>query len=213
MPIPFLHPSTILLAGPTMCGKTHFLVQFLSEHMLSPFPQRIVLVYSEKQPAYSEIMHQFPCLELLQGPINSELYESFRAELRNLLILDDQMTTAANSTELTKFFVQGAHHRNLTIMFLVQNIFAIGKSMRTSSLNTNYLVLFKNPRDKLQPSTLARQIFPGKWKNFIQAFEYATREPYTYIVIDLRQDTPEEFRVRSKIFGTDGVDGTDVYIF
>ena len=37
-----------------------------------------------------------------------------------------------------------------------------GKSSRTINLNTNYIILFKNPRDKYQVYLLARQMFPGQ---------------------------------------------------
>ena len=33
--------------------------------------------------------------------------------------------------------------------------------MRNISLNIHYIILFKNPRDSQQISTLARQMYPG----------------------------------------------------
>ena len=44
--------------------------------------------------------------------------------------------------------------------------FCQGKFSRTISLNTNYLILFKNPRDNNQISVLARQMYPGNTKFF-----------------------------------------------
>ena len=77
-----------------------------------------------------------------------DLYNSFSPEKRNLLVLDDQLIEAAKSDQVEKYFVQGSHHRNLTIALITQNIFEKGKAMRTSNLNTQYLVVYKNPRDK-----------------------------------------------------------------
>lgn len=213
--MPFFHPATIMLAGPTMCGKTQFLLRVLKEHMIFPFPERIVIVFGEEQPAYAELRLILPHTEFIPGPMDASLYESFRPDQRNLLVLDDQMVQASKSNDLTKYFVQGAHHRNLTIIFIVQNIFGTGKSMRNARLNTNYLVLFKNPSDNLQPSLIARQIFPSKWKRFIRAFEDALVPPYQHFLLDLRQDTPDQYRLRSCIFG-EGPNGewagTDAYI-
>ena len=87
--------------------------------------------------------------------------------------------------------------------------------MRTSNLNTQYLVVYKNPRDKGQASFLGRQMLPSKWKIFLGALEDATKEPYTYLIVDLKSDTPEEFRLRSNIFPVyekDEAIGTNVYI-
>ena len=87
--------------------------------------------------------------------------------------------------------------------------------MRTSNLNTQYIVVYKNPWDKGQASFLGRQMFPSKWKSFIVALEDATKEPYSYLIDDLKPDTPKEFRLRSNIFPVcekDGAIGTNVYI-
>ena len=134
----------------------------------------------------------------------------------NLLVLDDQMTDAANSAQLEKYFVQGAHHRNLTVIFIVQNLFEKGKAMRSTNLNSNYLVLYKNPRDKGQMSILGRQMYPTKWRGFVSALQDATYPPFSYLLVDLRPETPDEYRLRANIFPgpPEGGDSTptDVYI-
>ena len=53
--LPFLHPTTILVAGPTGCGKTEFMVRLLQTRSIQPFPERIDWVYSEWQSAYDRI--------------------------------------------------------------------------------------------------------------------------------------------------------------
>ena len=84
--------------------------------------------------------------------------------------------------------------------------------MRTSTLNTNYLVLYKTPRDRNQVAILGRQMYPAKWKAFLEAFEHATQNPYTYLVVDLLPDTPEEYRLRGNIFADSEQLPTDAYI-
>ena len=71
------------------------------------------------------------------------------------------------------------------------------------NLNTHYIVLFKNPRDAGQVATLARQMYPGKSKFVIESYEDATKEPYGYLLIDLRPETDERYRIRTKIFPDD----------
>src|SRR5207245_1259033 len=91
------------------------------------------------------------------------------------------------------------HHRNLSIWFLMQNIFHKAKEIRTITLNAQYIVLFKNPRDRQQIKVLARQMFDGDAKVMEKAFEMATAEPHGYLLVDLKQDTDELHRLRSKI--------------
>jgi hypothetical protein len=63
----------------------------------------------------------------------------------------------------------------------------------------------RNPREKLQIKILLSQIRGIKGDDsLMQAYKLATEEPYSYFLLDLRQNTPEEIRFRSKIFPSDG---------
>ena len=62
------------------------------------------------------------------------------------MVIDDQMTETSNNKRILNLFTNGSHHRNLSLIFLVQNVYFQGKIKRTLSLNASYLVLFKNPR-------------------------------------------------------------------
>ena len=76
----------------------------------------------------------------------------------NLIVIDDQMIEAGKDNRIVNLFTKGSHHRNLSVIYIVQHLFHQGKGNRSISLNSHYLVLFKNPRDKLQILTLAEQI-------------------------------------------------------
>ncbi|KAK3740428.1 hypothetical protein QZH41_004599 [Actinostola sp. cb2023] len=78
-----------------------------------------------------------------------------------------------------------------------------GKIMCTLSLNAAYLVLFKNPRDKLQITTLGKQMYPGKTDQFLHKYEAAVQRPYGYLFVDLKPNTPEECRLRTNVLPND----------
>lgn len=82
---------------------------------------------------------------------------------------------------------------------LTQDVFHKGKYSRTISLNCNYLVLFKNPRDKLQMKVLAHQIFPSQKLFFLESFEDATKDPNGYLILDLTPSCPDRYRGRTGI--------------
>ena len=75
--------------------------------------------------------------------------------------------------------------------------------MRNLSLNSHFIILFKNPRDKLQISTLARQMYPGNFKFITEAYADATKQAYGYLVFDLKPETEERLRIRTGILPTD----------
>jgi hypothetical protein len=197
----FQHPFTMTVCGATQSGKTYFVKQLLENNkkFINPEPANIIYCYGEHQPLYDS-MNVNPRITFVEG-LPSDLYESIRPDKTNLLILDDLMSELSDDKQLSKLFTKGSHHRNLSIIFLVQNLFPKGKESRTISLNTHYMILFKNPRDKLQISTLARQMYPGQTKYFEESFQDATSIPFGYICVDSKQATPDNLRIRSRVVG------------
>lgn len=200
------HPFSCILAGPSNSGKSFFVKKML-EHagrVLTVMPNNIVWCYSCWQPLYKEMLNKYPFItfmDTLPDTFNDE--RMFPTNKVNLVIVDDLMDSACKSDEIEKAFTKYVHHRNLSIIYIVQNVFCQGKASRTITLNTKYMVLFKNPRDKLQIAILARQMYPGKSKFFLEVFEDATRKPFGYLVVDLNNTTPEAYRLRTDIFPPD----------
>lgn len=86
--------------------------------------------------------------------------EQFTPLKPRLVILDDLMREADKN--VVDLFTKGSHHFNISVMFVTQNIFNQGIGKRDISLNAHYIVCFKNPRDRQQILTLARQVYPEK---------------------------------------------------
>ena len=125
MPIPLIHPSSIIVKGPCKSGKTVFLRRLLAEKMLSPMSSRIVIVFSEWKPEYNRVEYFNPKTEFIKAPMAPFLEESFSPKDANLLVIDDQMTseTHEKTDKLEKYFIQGSHHRNLSVILILQNLF------------------------------------------------------------------------------------------
>ena len=116
-----------------------------------------------------------------------------------LLMIVDDLMNETNDT-IANLFTKGSHHRNISIVFLVQNLFHKNEHIRTISLNAQYMTLFKNPRDASQ---FARQMYPAKSAFAVEAYKDATREPYSYLFVDLRPEQDEDLRLRTNIFPTE----------
>ena len=187
------HPFTCIVAGPTQSGKTEFVKRFIEnlEDMVTPLPTRIVWSYGEWQPAYQTLLDN---VDFVQGLPDLPVYSKEPL----LVVIDDQMHGV--DRRITSLFTKGSHHRNLSIVYIVENLFDQHKEHRTISLNSHYLVIFKNPRDGSQIVHLAKQMYPGKTHYLRQAFALATGQPHGYLLIDLKQATPEGMRLRSHIF-------------
>ena len=187
------HPFTSVVAGPTSCGKTEWVKRFLTHlpEMVMPAPTKILLSYGEWQPTYQSLLGK---VDFVQGLPDLPLYSTEPL----LLVIDDQMHNV--DQRISSLFTKGSHHRNISIIYIVQNLFDQHKEHRTISLNAHYMVIFKNPRDKSQITHLAKQMYPGRIKYVQEAFELATAQPHGYLLVDLKQSTPEGLRLRSHIF-------------
>ena len=80
------HPFTSIIAGPTGCGKTQFVITFLNNlnEMIDPVPEKIIYSYGEWQKDFLKLSND---VELVEGM--PDLPDYSRTPL--LLIIDDQM--------------------------------------------------------------------------------------------------------------------------
>ena len=82
---------------------------------------------------------------------------------------------------------------------ITQNFFMNSKKTCTRRLNTKYVVMFKNPSDVTQIHVIRRQMYPGN-PNFLPSVNRkASKGPHSYMFLDLKQETPEDYRVRSNL--------------
>ena len=192
------YPFTCIVAGPTGCGKTTFVARLLrnAPSMINPAPEHVTWYYGEWQSAYEN-------LDITNVRLEQGLPTVFDTGKRNVVVLDDLM--AETDGRVTDLFTKKSHHSNTSAIYLVQNLFPKHKESRTISLNAQYMVVFKNPRDSSQVTHLAKQMYPGRVKFVQEAFKDATSVPYGYLLVDLKQDTPEDMRLRTTILPNDTV--------
>lgn len=163
---------------------------------ISPPPERILWLYKRWQPLYDIIKSTvYPSVEFIQGiPLDLEQDSFVHPGTRNLVILDDLMSTAAKDSRINELFTEGSHHRNLSVMAINQNLYY--NKDPTQRRNCHYLVLFNNPVDRQQVMTLARQMYPNNPQHLLRHFKEASSKPYEYLLVDLKPTTSEHLRMR-----------------
>ena len=152
-------------------------------------------MYGVYQKEFDELP---PNVELIEG-FPDNLSDMIRGHDHSLVVLDDLMSQCSNDQRVADLFTRGSHRRGISVLYLMQNLFAPGKLLRTISLNSHYFVIFRNHRDSLGISTLAKQMFPGRTDYLVESFRDATNRPYGYLVIDCHQCTPDDMRLRTNI--------------
>ena len=201
--MPFKPCSSMCIAGPTGSGKTFWIHRFLKD--LSGMYEdiqtdKVLYCYGIWQPLFSEMEKELSFISFHNGiPSENEIDEFSSQNHHRLIILDDLLDDALNSSNIKMLFIQGCHHRNLSCIFITQNLFSQNKYSRTISLNTHYVVIFKNFRDASQISFLARQIFPGKGKVLLDSYNDATSKKYGYLIIDMSPHSEDIYRLRTLV--------------
>lgn len=188
----FRTPCCITLAGPTQCGKTTWTLNLLrgKDHMFTEVPEHVILFYHAPQPAYTKMVKEGLVHSLVQGMPEQkhiELLKKFQYGKGSLVIIDDQQVNL-KSDELVQLFTTGSHHFKISVILIVQNLFVKSRIFRDLSLQSQYIVVFKNPRDRTSVLNLSSQVYPGERKFVKAAFEYISElGPYSYLLFDLHQ--------------------------
>lgn len=193
--LPFKIPSNCMLVGPTQSGKSSFAIEVIknANKLFDPPCERIVWAYGVYQDALRNVQQRVEFMDGLPQDLST-----FDGQKHTLLILDDLM--GVDDKKVCDLFTKYSHHKKLFIMYMTQNLFFGSKHNRTITLNAQYIIFFKNPRDGAQISHLARQIFPNNIAYMAEAYKDATSKPYGYLLLDLRPETDERFRLRTDIF-------------
>jgi hypothetical protein len=197
MDVRFRTPANFFICGQTQSGKSHLTrrIRRYAEELFDPVPTKIIYCYGEYQKEFEELS---PNVEMIEG-FPDDIGGLTKDHRNSLIVLDDLMSQCSSDQRAVDLFTRGSHHMRVSVLYLTQNLFPPGRLSRTISLNSHYMLIFRNPRDSLGVSTLARQMFPGCTDYLLEAYGDATNKPYGYLLIDCHQLTPDCMRLRTNI--------------
>ena len=200
MDVRFKTPANFYVCGQSQSGKSYLVRRMLCNlnDLFDPVPSKIVYCFAEHQEVFDDMARAISNISFVRGfPHN--LYDVLEGYKNSLVILDDLMSECSKDQRVSDLFTRGSHHRGISVMYLTQNLFPPGKQSRTISLNSHYMIIFKNPRDSLGVATLARQMYPKNANYLLESFDDATSKPFGYILLDMHPATAENLRLRTNI--------------
>jgi hypothetical protein len=104
------------------------------------------------------------------------------------------MAQSSKDKRIADLFTKGSHLRNLSIIYIVQNIFHQGKEMRNISLNAHYIVLFKSPRDKTTHFYACKA--NKSWKS---TGVYEELRPHGYLMLEIKPTADDQQRLKTNV--------------
>ena len=194
----------VFVAGPSSCGKTIFSCDTIQNWPLISRQafHAIIYCWNKWQPKYEDMR------QLVTHWVKDD--ESMISKIKSIargqpvLIIFDDAINSKSLPEIANLFMIDGRHSNMSMMFLTQRMFDKDKSFMQISRNSDYFVVFKNPRDASEIGRLAQQLTPGK-RSLIGIYEEATKDPWSYLFIDLTQECPPEVKYTSHLFDENGV--------
>ena len=181
-------PFRIQVGGGSGCGKTTLVKQLVdNNHFSSPF-DKIIYLY----PNY-----------LVDSPIEFDQIVEYRSDLddiahysslpkNSLIIIDDLMLECGKSDDIMKLFSVVARKRELSIIFIVQNIYDTGRQFRNIRLNSTGFFLFKFYASNDTNKRLLRDLGLTSFVSKHQLAEIYER-PFAYIFVNIHPARQNQF--------------------
>jgi len=195
-----LHPFSLIISGVSQSGKSEFVKKLLTHdaQLIEPCPSRIIVSYTENQPAYDDMAKHNNRIEFRQG-LDFDMSE-FSNKHPTLLIIDDQMKDVLTNEKIQTLFTRGIHHNSVSVILLTQNLYPQGKFGRDIRLNCHYMVIMRSPTFASQIQYLGKQLFPHNTNFLSDAYKRATEQPYSYLFLNLHPLCNDRTRVLQGIF-------------
>jgi energy-coupling factor transporter ATP-binding protein EcfA2 len=200
----FQNNAVFQIVGPSGSGKTHFVCKLLQHD--DYFKNKFKQIYWHQGGGGESGLTEFEFCKLKNIKVVEGFDENWSKRLRkgDVIIIDDLYQEANKESDFNNLFTKIARHREVTVIFITQNLFHQGGNHRTRNLNVHYLVLFKNPRDQTVVDFVSRQAFPTNKRYLVDAFQDATKDPHGYLFIDFTQQCPDVLRVSTDLFNRSG---------
>ena len=208
----FNTPCSIMVVGPSSCGKTVFVERLLKERkcLFNPPYDPVVYCYGVNQPNTFAGMKKEQGIHFYAGIPDTKLLDTWYKKTKGgLLILDDLMREGSDDNRVLDLFTIDSHHKGITVIYMTQDMFPKGKNAKTISRNAHYIIAFKNPRDQLGVRILAQQTFPQDFKEVLNVYRDATERPYGYLMFDLHPNSSDRERLKTNLLKHEGY--TTVY--
>ena len=121
----FVWPYSLLLCGPTGCGKTTWIVELLRHHeeLCTHTSKKLIWIYGVEQPDLSETIRKiwFPCqCEFISGfPEDLLTCLEQTSDHGSLCIFDDVMNEVSSNPMVSKLFTHGRSHLGCSLVLML----------------------------------------------------------------------------------------------
>ena len=189
----------LFVSGPSRCGKTFFISELLEniDTFSKDPPETVLYIYKVWQTKFDEMK------SVVDGFIedNENVVQQIKklALGQRVFVIFDDLINSKSLVDIATLFTVDGRHMNMSMAFLTQRMFVNNEHFRQISQNCDYFCIFKNPRNSSEIRTLAQQLTPGSLE-LIEIYKEATKNPFSYLLINLTQECDPNVKYLSHVF-------------
>jgi ABC-type dipeptide/oligopeptide/nickel transport system ATPase component len=184
-------PFRMCIVAPSGSGKTNFLVNLLSimSSGKGTFASIHIITRNADEPLYKWIQGKSDQIMIKEGLSNTPPLDKFDKELNHLVVWDD-LVLAKDLSMVENYYIR-ARKLNCSVIFISQSYFKIPKIIRN---NCSYMVLLKLSGNREVNMILSEFGLGVSKDQLIALYEFATREKFSPLLIDMEADKDSRFR-------------------
>lgn len=200
----------IFCQGPSRSGKSTWVYNILKNlsQFVKKVPELIIYVFAEWQEKLDDLQNGKLVDFFIRGneQIEQEINKITNRK-SSLIVFDDQINSQTTTAYAARLFTVDARHSGKSCIWISQNLFDSGKNgthVRSIRTNADYITLFKCPGDCLSIQTLSKHMTGGPLLYNIHQY-VTSKDPYSYLMINITQSSNEKLKYTSHTFERDGV--------
>jgi hypothetical protein len=185
-------PFRMCVVAPSGSGKSNFLVNLI--HLFSSgakgtFSDITIITRNKDEPLYKYLTSKCDQIQIKEGIHNIPPLDKMDKKENHLVCFDD-LVLAKDQSAIENYYIR-ARKLNCSVVYLSQSYFRIPKIIRN---NCSYMVILKLSGNREVNLILSEFGLGVSREQLLAMYEYATKEKFSPLLIDLEQEPTKRFR-------------------
>ena len=187
-------PFRLCCVAPSGSGKSNFLVNLI--HLFSSgakgtFQDITIVTRNKDEPLYKYLASKCDQIQVKEGIHNIPPLDKMDKRENHLVCFDD-LVLQKDQSAIENYYIR-ARKLNCSVVYLSQSYFRIPKIIRN---NCSYVVISKLSGNREVNMILSEFGLGVSKEQLLAMYQYATREKFSPLLIDLEEDPANRFRKR-----------------
>jgi len=185
-------PFRMCIVAPSGSGKTNFLINLLrlfSCGNKGTFSTINIITRNKDEPLYRWLTSVCDQIVISEGLSNTPKLDNFDKSKNHLVVWDD-LVLSKDLSMVENYYIR-ARKLNCSVIFISQSYFKIPKIIRN---NCSYMILLKLSGNREVNLILSEFGLGITKEDLIDLYEYATKEKFSPLIIDMEEDVTNRFR-------------------